>query len=267
MTRFAADQDLQIIDADRGDAGLDAAVAQIFALFAERVQEFGVNPDVTIDYPDLEGSDFLTDPAGYVARRQAEVQAQRGAPLARITILTTYRDRIGPALVEAGFRLTPVDMGAGPDGTAFLTRDLQAHGPILYIEAVNEADPKIAPSFALRLIDGDGRLVAGACGSVDRRDGVARAYLAIMVVAAGQAAGTGTALAHALIAHLAAAGVVQLNLGSQTADRFYEKLGFDLQHRVLPALRYRQTAAGQRIWHDLVMMQLQLKTAAPKDRR
>ena len=256
MTALALGHHLHIIDADRGDTGLEAATAQIFALFAERVQEFGVNPDVVIDYPDPGASDFLTDPAGYVARRQAEAGA------GRVTILTTYRDQIGPALTDAGFLLTDIDMGAGPDGTAFLTRDSQADGPILYIEAVNEADPKIAPSFALLLCDDAGRLVGGASGSVHRADGVARAYLAIMAVAAGQPAGTGTALGHALIAHLKAAGVAQLNLGSQTADRFYEKLGFDLQHRVLPALRYRDGAGGQRIWHDLVMMQLDLKTAA-----
>lgn len=261
MTPLAPGHHLDIIDANRGDAGLDAATAQIFALFAERVQEFGINPDVVIDYPDLAASDFLTDPAGYVVRRQAEVQAQR------VTILTTYRDQIGAALTDAGFALTKIDMGAGPDGTAFLSRDQQAEGPILYIEAVNEADPKIAPTFALRLTDDAGHLVGGACGSVDHAGGVARAYLAIMAVAVGQPAGTGTALAQAMIDHLRGAGVSQLNLGSQTADRFYEKLGFRLQHRVVPTLRYRDTASGQRVWHDLVMMQLDMKAAAPKDRR
>lgn len=258
MTQLVAGLQLQIIDAERGDAGLDGAIGEIFALFAGREREFGINPDVVIDYPDLSGSDFLADPVGSLARRQAGVEADRGLPLARIVILTTYRHRIGAALEGAGFVLTPIDMGAGPDGTAFLTRDLRPEGPVLYVEAVNEADPRIAPTFALRLTDADGRLVGGACGSVHREGGAARAYLAIMAVRPGLAAGTGTALALAMIDHLKRAGVTQVNLGTQTADRFYAKLGFRLQHRVLAKLRFREDAERGRIWHDLVMMQLDL---------
>lgn len=258
MTRRADGLDLQIIDAARGDAGLEPAIGEIFALFAGRETEFGVNPDVVIDYPDLDASDFLDDPVAYVARRQAGIEAERGAPLSRIVMLTTYRDRIGAALTGAGFALTPIDMGAGPDGTAFLTRDLRDEGPVLYLEAVNEADPKISPTFALRLTDAEGRLVGGALGSVHRAGGVARAYLAIMAVLPGLPAGTGTALAEAMMEHLKAAGVSQINLGTQTADRFYEKLGFRLQHVVQPKLRFRAGADGRRVWHDLVMMQRDL---------
>ncbi|AUH64485.1 GNAT family N-acetyltransferase [Paracoccus zhejiangensis] len=258
MTQLAPGLDLQIIDAGRGDPGLEAVIGEIFALFAGREREFGVNPDVVIDYPDLECSDFLADPAAYLTRRQTEVEADRGAPLARIVMLTTYRDRIGAALTDAGFILTPIDMGAGPLGTAFLTRDLGAEGPVLYVEAVNEADPRISPSFALRLTDAAGRLVGGACGSVQREGGVARAYLAIMAVAPDQPAGTGTALAQAMTHHLTQMGVTQINLGTQTADRFYEKLGFRQQHVVQPKLRFREGVEGKRVWHDLVMMQRDL---------
>ncbi len=258
MTQLAPGLDLQIIDNERGDPGLDAVIGEIFALFAGREREFGVHPDVVIDYPDLETSDFLADPLAYLARRQAEVEAERGAPLARIVMLTTFSDRIGAALTDAGFALTPIDMGAGPLGTAFLTRDLRAEGPVLYVEAVNEADPRISPNFALRLTDADGHLVGGACGSVQREGGVARAYLAIMAVAPDQPAGTGTALAQAMTHHLRQMGVTQINLGTQTADRFYEKLGFRLQHVVQPKLRFREGAEGTRVWHDLVMMQRDL---------
>ena len=87
---------------------------------------------------------------------------------------------------------------------------------------------------------------------------MARAYLAIMAVTPDQPAGTGTALAQAMTHHLRQMGVTQINLGTQTAERFYETLGFRLQHRVHPKLRFRETADGRRIWHDLVMMQLDL---------
>ena len=49
MTQPAHGLDLQIIDVDRGDTGLEPAIGEIFALFAAREREFGVNPDVVID--------------------------------------------------------------------------------------------------------------------------------------------------------------------------------------------------------------------------
>lgn len=254
MTRIPAGFGLQIIDAGRGDSGLEEAIGEIFTLFAGREREFGVNPAVTIDYPDLEASDFLVDPVGYIARRQADL----AGPVARIVILTTYRERIGASLSAAGFQLTPIDMGAGPDGTAFLTRELGPEGSTLYIEAVNEADPKIHPGFALRLTDDQGRLCGGACGSVHQQDGRLGAYLAIMAVEPNLPAGLGTALAQTMIGHLRDVGVHRLNLGTQTADRFYEKLGFRRQHLVLPALRYRDMPDGSLVWHDLVMMEMSL---------
>ena len=246
---------LQITDATRGDAGIEAAAGDVFGLFLQREREFGVNPDVVIHYPDVLASDFLTDPVGHLARH---VAAQDG-PVARVVMLTTYAPEVGEALVGAGYTLTPLDLGAGPDGSAMLARDFAPEGVTIYVEAVDEGDPKIAPTFALRLMDGQGRLCAGACGSVHAVPGGLGSWVAAMAVRPDMPAGTGTALARAMIDHLRQAGVGQIDLGSQTADRFYEKLGFQRRQVIVPRLRHRQDG---RHWHDLVMMRLMLQEDA-----
>ncbi|TRW95918.1 GNAT family N-acetyltransferase [Paracoccus sp. M683] len=258
MTQGDSGHSLHITDTTRGDSGIETAAGEVFALFLDREREFGVSPDVVIDHPDLAASDFLDDPAAYLARRVAAVALDRRTPIARVVILTTFADRIGAALVYAGYDLAMLDLGAGPDGTAALARELSSDGLVLYVEAVDEGDPKIAPTFALRLLDDAGRLCAGACGSVHAVAGGSGAWLAAMAVRPGMPQGTGTALVHAMIAHLRQAGVGQIDLGSQTADRFYEKLGFQRRHLLLPHLRWRRDAAGQEHWHDLVMMRLTL---------
>ncbi len=248
---------------------LDAAAQEIYALFAAREKEFGVNPDVTIDYPAIEdpaaadsaepatedaGLPFLADPAGYVDRL-LDAGIAAGAPHGRVVILTTWADRIGAALVARGFAADPLDMPAGPDHTAVF--DL-APGPpdgrTLYIEAVNEADPRIRPTFALRLIDGDGALRGGACGSAHARDGRRYAWISILVVAPGLPPGTGLALAARMMDLLRREGVGTIHLGTQTAAPFYEKLGFRVIRPLVRRLRIRHGADGGTVDHDLVMM-------------
>lgn len=244
-----------LTDAARSE--LDAAAAEIFGLFLLREPEFGFNPDVVTEYPPIEaGSPFLRDPVGFVTTRLAEAA---DTPFDRVVILTTFADQVSDPLVAQGFIALPIDMPAGPDQTAAFTLDLtKAPTRTLYLEAVNEADEKIRPNFTLRLLDADGALQGGACGSIHDRDGRRYAYLATMTLAAGLPAGTGTRLAGALLDLLRAEGVATVHLGTQTAGPFYEKIGFRVTHRLIPALRNRMGADGRVIAHDLVMMALDL---------
>lgn len=242
---------------------VEAAASDITRLFLEREKSFGVNPDVTVDYPDLAepGSTFLRDPAGYVRQRR-DAAAAAGAPHERIVILTTYGDRVHDALVAEGFQAQRIDMPAGPDHThAFVLGAAGASPPghILYVEAVNEADPKISPGFALRLLDKTGKLQGGACGSIHARDGRNYAWLAILVVAPGLPQGTGTALARQMLDLLRRENIATIHLGTQTAAPFYERLGFRTTHHLISGLRFRHGGDGQSIPHDLVMMELNLR--------
>ena len=235
---------------------LDAAAAEIFGLFLKREPEFGFNPDVVTEYPAIDAdAPFLRDPAGFVSARLAEAES---APFDRVVILTTFADRVRDPLVAQGFAVLPIDMPAGPDNTAAFTLDLGAGPRTLYLEAVNEADEKIRPNFALRLLDAEGVLQGGACGSIHDRNGRRYAYLATMTLAEGLPPGTGTLLAEALLDLLRDQGVAVVHLGTQTAGPFYEKIGFRVTHRLIPGLRSRKGADGRVIAHDLVMMALDL---------
>jgi hypothetical protein len=242
---------------------LDDRAADLFALFLEREQEFGFNPAVVVEYPeagDPETSAFLNDPLAQIAARRAAL-AQDGAPIGRVLVLTTYADRLGPALVAAGYRMLPIDMPAGPDHTAAFIRDFPEAGETrrtLYLEAVNEADEKIRPAYALTMTDAAGRLCGGACGSLHSRNGRLYAYLATMSITAGLPPGTGTLLAGAMLDFFRDQGVAAVHLGTQTAGPFYEGIGFHVTHRLIPALRNRKTAEGRVIQHDLVMLEMNL---------
>lgn len=241
---------------------LDDRASALFALFLERERDFGVNPNVVVEYPEIGApgtSAFLNDPLAAIAARR-EALAQDGDPVSRVIVLTTYADRIGPGLTAAGYQALPIDMPAGPDHTAAFIRDFSEPGTgrTLYIEAVNEADEKIRPGFALTMTDSTGRLCGGACGSLHRRDGRTYAYLATMTIVAGLPPGTGTRLAAAMLDFLRDLGVARVHLGTQTAGPFYEQVGFHVTHRLIPALRNRQTADGRTIAHDLVMLEMDL---------
>ena len=257
---------LDVLDrATDPSAPVDAAAADIYRLFAEREQAFGVNPAVAIDYPDVADASpagFLADAAGYLARHAQALRAS-GAPITRTVLLTTYSAQVHDALADAGYEFTPIDLPAGPDHTGLFAREELGEGQggaarTLYVEAVNEADEKICPSFALRLFDQNGELAGGACGAVRARGGQQYAWLSTLTVRAGLAPGTGTAVASALMDHLRTRQVHTLNLGTQTADAFYRQLGFATTLTVLPALRFRQGGDGRQVWHDLVMMEKRL---------
>lgn len=240
-------------------ADLDDAAGKLFAMFIEREKEFGFNPAITVDYPDVADpatSPFLNDVTGYVERLARRLESE-GAAVSQVILLTTYGARLSSPLTQAGFAEAPIDMPAGPDDTTWYKRSPDSgSGRILYIEAVDEADPKIRPGFALELLDGEGKLRGGACGSIHARSGQRYAYLATMTLDAGLPPGTGQWLGEALIAFMRDEGVKAIHLGTQTAGPFYrDKLGFSITHTVLPALRVRRDANGAEITTDLVMME------------
>lgn len=242
-------------------AALAEGAEGVFKLFLAREPEFGFNPDVVVDYPDLAAgadSPFLADAPGYVAARIAALEAQ-GDPIGRVVILTTYADAIGSALTAAGWAGQHIDMPAGPDGTWTYSLERSSGARALYIEAVNETDPKIRPDFLLELTDDKGRLRGGAWGSIHARDDQRYAYIATMTLDAGLPPGVGTRLDQALEATLRDAGVAAAHLGTQTAGPFYERLGYRITHRVLPELRVRLGDDGARVTTDLVMMERRLR--------
>ena len=254
--------------ADTPREQLDSEAAAVYQIFAEREREFGFGPNVVVEYPEIgepSASGFLTDPAGYIATRVAELEKTR--PISQIVVLTTYGEQLLGPLSATGYKPVRIDMPAGPDHTyAFvLDRDARATaGRSLYLEAVDEADDKIRPTFVLKLVDGDGRLRGGACGSVHERQGKRFAYLATLTLVSGLPPTTGTRLAEAMLATLRRQDVATLHLGTQTASRFYAKLGFRITHRLVEGLRTRVSMSGRHLTDDLVMMSLDLSKANAK---
>lgn len=255
---------IETIDRSTGrQAQLDEAANALFGLFLEREKDFAFGPGMVVDHPDvtLRGAgSFSDDPAGYIDRRLKDLAVGEGG-FGTVTVLTTYGDRVGAALCRAGYDMTGIDMPAGPDHTAAFHRtgfSPRSDAGLLHVEAVNEADSKIRPAFALLLRDGEGVLRGGACGSLAQRDGRTYCYLATLTVAEGMPAGTGQRLGGHLIDHLRGCGVHRIDVGTQTAAPFYEKIGFEMVHRIVPGLRRRPAAAGGWIDHDLAMLSLVL---------
>lgn len=242
---------------------LDAEAMAIYQIFAGREAEFGFGPDVVIEYPpiaDPADSPFLADPAGHIAGRLDSLDP--AGRIGRVIVLTTFGQRLLDPMTQAGYRAEQIDMPAGPDHTYAFTLDRDpAAARVLYLEAVDEADEKIRPGFVVKLTDIDGRLCGGACGSIHDRDGRRFAYLAMMTLVPGMPARTGTMLAGAVIAALRRQGVATVHLGTQTAGRFYEKIGFGVTHRLVRRLRTRVSADGRQIDDDLVMLRMDLQPA------
>ena len=244
-------------------AALDASAFALFQLFLIREKEFDCNPNVTVDYPAVEAppsAPFLTQPAAYIDGLLERLNGDAAPAIGRVVILTTFADRLTVPLRAEGYSATPVSMPAGPDFTACFERELDdlPGGRTLYIEAVNEADEKIRPSFSIELRDGEGRLRGGACGAVHEFNGKRFAYVAAMTLDVGLPPSTGIALGKAMLAFLRRLGVNTVHLGTQTAGPFYQKLGFRTVHTVLPRLRSRQGVDGQMVFTDLVMMEADL---------
>ncbi|KMN76834.1 hypothetical protein VK98_19980 [Chromobacterium sp. LK11] len=230
----------------------------LFALLIEREREFGFNPDITVEYPEAL-SELLDSPAAYLGARIRAAEASRGRPFARVVVLTTYGDALGGPLTAAGYREEIIDMPAGPDNTRGYAREWRDDGVgVFYLEAVNEMDEKIQPSFVFKLEDEAGELLAGMSGSVSEQNGERCAYIATVVARGDAPAGTGSQVAAAVWRYLSEQGVARVNLGTQTAGRFYERQGFRVIHTIVPLLRHRTGDDGSRVWQDLVIMRKDL---------
>lgn len=223
----------------------------LFALLQLREQEFGFNQNVIVHYPE---ASFLTAPLDYLDLLILE-QQQQGHLINEVVILTTY-PQVHTPLVERDYLHEAVHMPAGPDHTAIFRLDYGANpaSKTLYIEAVNEQDPKIWPTFVLMLRDEHGELQGGMSGSIWTQDKRRYAYIGTVVVQPGQPAGTGTLLANTVLEYLTQQGVYEVNLGTQTAEPFYTKLGFRVIHHIVPALRHRTASDGTVLPHNLVIM-------------
>lgn len=248
--------------ADTARSQLDAKARGIYEMFAERELEFGFNPAVIVEYPSIADpatSDFLADPNTYISNRVNELE--KSGPISRVVVLTTFGQRLLGSLAASGYAPVKIDMPAGPDNTyAFsLDRNVEGgHGRLLYLEAVNEADEKIRPTFVLQLMNNEGRLCGGACGAVHARDGKKFAYLATLTLAPGLPPTTGARLSQTMLDVLKAQGVTTVHLGTQTAGRFYEKLGFRVTHRLVQGLRTRVADDGRAVSDDLMMLAMDL---------
>lgn len=226
--------------------------AGLFTLLQEREREFGFSPQIITHYPDPE-KDFFTNPPGYIAKLVKNTDKNTG----RIIILTTYGDILGPALVGAGYEKKAVHMPAGPDNTAIFSTDcnqLPDNIHTLYIEAVNECDEKIRPGFILSLTDRAGAVCGGMSGSIWPCGNASYAWIATVAVSRDMPPGTGTLLAEQVLSYLKRQGVKKIHLGTQTAEGFYHKLGFNIDHHVVTGLRYRSGKGGETIAHNLVIM-------------
>ena len=232
--------------------------AALFELFLQREAEFGFHPSVVVDYPNLSDASaygFLSDAAAYVAKRAQAIDA--GSEPLQTLVLTTYADTVGPSLEAAGYANIPIHMPAGPEHTAAFVLNPCSEGRTLYVEAVNESEEKIRPSFVLKLTDKSSQLCGGASGCIHEHQGKRYAYLATMAIASEMPQGSGTAMVEQLLQFLRSQGVQKLHLGTQTAGKFYEKAGFKVDHRLVRNLRVRQKD-GQAVVGDLVRLSLEL---------
>lgn len=227
---------------------------ELFTILIDRENEFGFNPDVAVHYP-AEVADVLIDPEGYLKQRIDMVEARRDQKLARSVVLTTYSALKGP-LIAAGYQERVIDMPAGPEGTSWYWRELSPYGVgSFYLEAVDEMDEKIQPSFVVKLNDERGHLLAGMSGSVWEHNGERYAYISTVVARRDAPAGVGGRVAERVWKYLRDQGVKKAHLGTQTADQFYKRHGFQVIHTIVPELRFRQHKDGPIIWCDLVIME------------
>lgn len=244
--------------ADTPREQLDADAGSLYALFAQREQEFGFGAGIVVDYPAIDASgSFLNNPADYIDCRLREHEVQ--APVSKVVILTTFGQKLLEPLKKIGFEADLIDMPAGPEDTySFSLNRHPPEGRVLYLEAVNEADEKTRPTFVLQLRDEKGELCGRALGSVHSRGAKRYAYLSILTLVRGMPATTGGKLAKAQLALLKRDGVTAIHLGTQTAGRFYQKQGFEVTHRLVSGLRTRTGIDGMPISEDLVMLAMKL---------
>ncbi|QIU91003.1 GNAT family N-acetyltransferase [Yokenella regensburgei] len=223
----------------------------LFTLLQQREQEFGFNPQTIVHYPQAQ---FLTSPVDYLHHFLTD-PAQQDEVINQVVILTT-RDILETPLLQAGYEREAIHMPAGPENTAIFRQQLNnvPEGKTLYIEAVDEQDPKIRPTFVLILRNEHGEILGGMSGSIWEQGKTRYAYIGTVVVQPQLRAGTGMMLANSVLDYLREQHVYEVNLGTQTAEAFYAQLGFKSIHHIVTALRHRTDKNGQTVPHNLVIM-------------
>lgn len=211
--------------------GFSAGCEGVGALLARRETESAFNPAIARHAP--APAELAADPQGLLAADAA-------------VVLTTWADELRQPLLASGFTEEPVPWPAGPANTSIFRRT--GKGPLTYLEVVNDADPRIAPAHLAVMTESNG-LLGGAISAITGD----AAWLAVMAVVPGAAAGTGTRLWQALTADLAQRGLRRIDLGTQTAESFYRRQGLATTSRVVRHLRARTGPRGP-VWCDLVMM-------------
>lgn len=240
------------------------AQAALFTMLSQREKEFGFNPHIIIEYPNSI-ADFLNEPIAYLETCISAIQTTHNKFIKEIIILTTYGDRLINTLGLHDYVAEKINMPAGPEHTFKFSKVLrEIHPPsdhlacTLYVEAVNEQDEKIRPTFILNVYDTQGALCGGMSGSIAHIESKKYAYIATVVTHAHAPKLTGSHITQAALMYFKKMGVKQVDLGTQTADRFYEKQGFHISHTILSKLRNRVGKEGHLIHHDLVIMRKEL---------
>ncbi|MEI2562939.1 GNAT family N-acetyltransferase [Vibrio metoecus] len=222
---------------------------QLFKILQIRESSFGFNSETTVHYPER---DFFESTMGYLSNLINSLDE-----IGQVVILTTY-DEVTSPLLDAGYSCEKIHLPAGPDNTAVFRNCIGNAGNTLYIEAVNEQDPKITPTFVTILSDAESNLIGGMSGSIYEKNSDRSAYISTVVVNEHGQKGSGTAIARYTIEYLKNKNVNEIGLGTQTAESFYLKLGFTSIHSILKNLRYRIDEHGQKINQDLVIMKKRL---------
>ncbi len=227
----------------------------LFNLLQVRDSEVTLNSNIILDYPASIES-FLTDPINYIDTQLSNQYQKSTAEIQEIVILTTYGDKLITKLEQNGFNSSKIDMPAGPDNTYHFAKPINPTGKfIYYIEAVNEADEKIRPTFIVLAKDSEQQVIGGISGSIFTHKGNKFAYIATTVTSQIAPQGLGSQLMQDTLDYLTKSGVSKVHLGTQTADKFYLKHEFNIMNKLINNIRYRTNKHGNKIQHNLVILE------------
>lgn len=238
---------------DHGQKLLDEKKQMVFSLLIEREKEIDFNPNIIIDYPNVEI--FISNPTFYIEEFLKKAKIFNSP----IVILTTYGDKLYDTLTSSGYNYEEIHMNAGPDNTCVFRKNIGNIGKTIYLELVNEKDFKIRPSFVIHLVDEKGHFCGGLCSSLSKKGKEKNVYLSTMAIKKDADKGAGTDLLNFAMNYWSKEGVSRINLGTQTAKEFYRKYGFHITNKILSDLRIRIDSHGNKVFEDLVMMEIKLK--------
>lgn len=230
----------------------------LFNLLQIRDSDFTLDENIILEYP-AALEDFLNNPINYIKQQLENKHIKNLSEIKEIVILTTYGDKLIKNLVNDGFDESLIDMPAGPDNTYHFSKQVNPTGTfIYYLEVVNEADEKIRPTFIITAKDNNNEIIGGISGNIFEKDNQNFAYIATTVTAPNAPQGLGSQMMQETLNYLEKSNVVKVNAGTQTADKFYIKHGFNIINHLINNIRYRSDKNNNKVWHDLVILEKQL---------